>query len=574
MAYRQEHPKPQFERKNWMNLNGKWEFQNDPAASGTDRGLQKFGAVFDSEIEVPFCPQSKLSGIGETDYYRSVWYRRKVSLTAEQLSGRVVLHFGAVDYDAAVFINEEFCGGHSGGYASFSFDVTDFVHEGENTLVVRVYDDERSGKIPRGKQCPEFYPHGCVYTRTTGIWQTVWLEFTPKTYIESFRLTPNVDSCSLNVKIQLVGTADLGLSASFGSKDMGAVALKNAFGFVEFDLPLKEKHLWELGRGGLYDLEFTFGKDKVYSYFGLRSINYSDRKFYLNGKSVFQRLVLDQGFYPDGIYTAPSDQELEADVDRSMAMGFNGARLHQKVFEERFLYHCDRKGYIVWGEFPGWGADMTDWTRVLGFVDEWLDCVKRDMNHPSIVGWCPYNECWGAGGRVNKLLEFLYKSTKAVDPSRPCIEASGGEHIVANGKTITTDIYDVHNYDQNPVTFRQSYAAIDKGEVGEAWHKCGQKYDGTKPFFVSEYGGLGWMLDDNVAGWGYGDDPTTEEEFLTRLKGLNDAMLDNEHIFALCYTQLTDVEQEQNGLYTYDRKPKFDPEVVRPLFARKAAIED
>ncbi|MGN0557390.1 MAG: hypothetical protein ACI4IV_06040, partial [Acutalibacteraceae bacterium] len=169
---------------------------------------------------------------------------------------------------------------------------------------------------------------------------------------------------------------------------------------------------------------------------------------------------------------------------------------------------------------------------------------------------------------------FLYKSTKAVDPSRPCIEASGGEHIVANGKTITTDIYDVHNYDQNPVTFRQSYADIDKGKVGEAWHKCGQKYDGTKPFFVSEYGGLGWMLDDSVAGWGYGDDPTTEEEFLNRLKGLNDAMLDNEHIFAFCYTQLTDVEQEQNGLYTYDRRPKFDPAVVRPLFARKAAIED
>lgn len=566
MAYRQEHPKPQFERENWMNLNGKWEFQNDPCNSGLGRWLQAPTAVFDSEIEVPFCPQSELSGIGEKDFYNAVWYRRKVTITDEQLSGRIKLHFGAVDYETKVYINGEQCGIHKGGYASFAFDITEMLKSGDNTITVYVTDDERNFLIPSGKQSYGYGSYGCLYTRTTGIWQTVWLEFMPDVHIKSFKLMPDINTCSVTVQAQLEGCAALTLSAKFEGDDMGSITIPDAAGNITFNLPLKEKHLWELGKGNLYDLEFTFGDDKVKSYFGLRSIDYRDYKFFLNGKSVFQRLVLDQGYYPDGIYTARDDNELAADIDRSMAMGFNGARLHEKVFEERFLYHCDRKGYIVWGEYPNWGVDISKPMVIYSVLPEWLEIIERDFNHPSIVGWCPLNETWDYEGhkQFEPILTNIYHATKAADPTRPCIDTSGNYHII-------TDIYDVHNYDQNPESFKKAYINLPGGEV---WEYCGdrQKYDGKLPFFVSEYGGIRWTEDK--AGWGYGDAPETEEEFIARIKGLNDALLDNEYVFAFCFTQLTDVEQEQNGLYTYDRKPKVDPKIIYPLFARKAAIED
>ena len=566
MAYRQEHPKPQFERQSWMNLNGEWAFQNDPGNSGVARGLNQPDAAFDSKIEVPFCPQSKLSGIGNVDFYRAVWYKRSVNITPEQLSGRVVLHFGAVDYETTVFVNGEASGNHKGGYVSFSFDITNKLHAGENIITVYALDDERNPMVPSGKQSERFHSVSCFYTRTTGIWQTVWLEFMPKTHIKKFRLLPDVSTCSLTVQAWLEGCASLTLTASFEGSDMGSITLPEATGNVTFTLPLKEAHLWELGCGRLYDLDFTFGEDQVKSYFGLRSIDYRDYRFYLNGKSVFQRLVLDQGFYPDGIYTAPTDAALSTDIDLSMAMGFNGARLHEKIFEERFLYHCDKKGYIVWGEYPNWGLNHTNPQAIYSILPEWLEEIERDANHPSIVGWCPFNETWDQNGnrQFDPLLAAVYHATKAADPTRPCIDTSGNYHVI-------TDIYDVHNYDQNPETFQESYEKLSEGEVKD---HCGerQSYDGKLPFFVSEYGGMAWS--EESTGWGYGDRPATKEAFLERLKGLNDALLDHEYMFALCYTQLTDVEQEQNGLYTYERKPKFDPDIIRPLFARKAAIED
>ncbi len=350
---------------------------------------------------------------------------------------------------------------------------------------------------------------------------------------------------------------------------MGESSVTTAGGFITATVLLEEKHLWKIGNGRLYDVELSFCEDIVKSYFGLRNIDYRDKKFYLNGKSVFQRLVLDQGFYPDGIYTAPSDKELESDIDRSMAMGFNGARLHEKVFEERFLYHCDRKGYIVWGEYPNWGLDVSYEDSVYAILPEWLDEVERDFNHPSIVGWCPFNETWDRKGRkqVDDVLALVYRATKAADSTRPCIDTSGNFHVV-------TDIYDLHDYEQNPEIFVSHYENLDKCEIGDfhAKFKDRQSYDGKMPFFISEYGGIRWTEDES--GWGYGNAPKTKEEFLTRLKALTDALLDNENMFALCYTQLTDIEQEQNGLYTYDRTPKFSPEEIYPIFSKKAAVEE
>ena len=392
MAYRQEHPKPQFERASWQNLNGKWQFEIDNSCSGAAKGWYKEAHKLSDIIEVPFCPESRLSGIGNTDFMRSVWYKRSFTITRDQLNGVVRLHFGAVDYDTTVYINGKRCGTHRGGYVSFFFDVTAFLREGENTVTVCTEDDTRDPLIPSGKQSSLYESHGCYYTRTTGIWQTVWLEFMPKAHIESVKYYPDPESVTLGIVATVVGKGKLTAKASYEGRYMACAEADCANGTVTLTLRLQEKQLWEIGNGRLYDLELSFGDDNVKSYFGLRDVRIDGYKFLLNGRSVFQRLVLDQGFYPDGIYTAPSDEALEADVLRSQAVGFNGARPHEKVFEERFLYHCDRLGYIVWGEYPNWG--LNDGLKESGYpiLTEWLEEMERDFNHPSIIGWCPYNE--------------------------------------------------------------------------------------------------------------------------------------------------------------------------------------
>ena len=569
---RSEHPKPQFQRDSWMNLNGLWAFEIDNGRSGKARGLNAADAQLSSQILVPFCPQSELSGVNHKDFLSGVWYRRTFELTKEQLSGRVALHFGAVDYHCEAFVNGVSVGTHTGGYVSFCFDVTEAVHEGENVITVYAEDDERDPLIPRGKQSELFYSHGCDYTRTTGIWQTVWMEFLPETHIEKIKIFPNVETGSFDVEALLKGAGTLAVEASYEGRPMGAASAKADGGLVRLHLPLQETHLWELGCGRLYDLKLTYGADTVQSYAGLRSVRLDGYRFLLNGKSVFQRTVLDQGFYPDGIYTAPSDQALENDIHLSMACGFNGARLHEKIFEERFLYHCDRLGYMVWGEFPNWGLDVTRPDAVYSVLPEWLEEVERDFNHPALIGWCPFNETWDRDHRKqdDNVLRAVYLATKSADPTRPCIDTSGNYHVV-------TDIYDVHDYEQNVEIFKNHYDELSNG--GELWDQVNhrgtgvrQQYDGKLPVFISEYGGIGWTKEEKA--WGYGNMPKSEEEFIQRFCGLTSAILDNPRIMGLCYTQLTNVEQEQNGLYTYDRQPKFDVNIFREVLTKKAAIED
>lgn len=568
MIYRTEHPKPQFMRENWVNLNGEWEFEIDNGNSGKARKLYEEESKFSSKINVPFCPESKLSGVENTDFMSSVWYRREFVLSAQQLKNRVKLHFGAVDYEASVYINGKLCGSHKGGYVSFSFDITDYVTEGQNIITVNAVDDTRNRLIPSGKQCEEYFSHGCSYTRTTGIWQTVWLEFVPNEYIVKAKYFTYPESSLVVIQAELCGTGTFKADVFFDDKKVGSGAVSSNGGNAVLAIELTEKHLWEVGSGKLYDLVLSYNEDTVKSYFGLRSVRIEGYKFLINDEPIFQRLVLDQGFYPDGIYTAPSDKELCADVERSMAMGFNGARLHEKIFEERFLYHCDRLGYIVWGEFPNWGLDHSYSDSIYGVLPEWLEEIDRDFNHPAIIGWCPFNETWDCNGRkqYDDLLGLVYKATKAADSTRPCIDTSGNFHVV-------TDIYDLHDYTQEVEVFAEHYQNVGKSnELNfHSAFNARQRYDGKMPFFVSEYGGIRWT--DDESGWGYGNAPNSPEEFLQRLKGLTDVLLDNEYMFGFCYTQLTDVEQEQNGLYTYDRKPKFPPEKICKIFARKAAYE-
>ncbi|MDE6815856.1 MAG: beta-galactosidase [Lachnospiraceae bacterium] len=566
---RPEHPQPQMERAEWMNLNGEWDFEFDFGNSGIHRKLYE-NTELGGKITVPFCPESSLSGVGHKDFIRAVWYHRTVILTGRQLHGRVLLHFGAVDYECRVWINGREAGTHKGGYSSFCFDITELVLEGENHLCVYAGDDTVSGRQPRGKQSSRYESWGCDYTRTTGIWQTVWMEFVPECYIEKLQYYPNISEGTLTVKAVTHGSGTLTAKALYESKVCGNARTEVSACGAVLTLTLSELHLWEPGAGRLYDLELSFGEDRVHSYFGMREIKVQGEKFLINGKSVFQRLVLDQGFYPDGIYTAPTEEALRQDILLSLDAGFNGARLHQKVFEPRFLYHCDKLGYLVWGEQASWGLDISSQAGLKYFLPEWMEVLERDFNHPSIIGWCPFNETWDYDGRMqdNDLLAVVYRMTKLYDTTRPCIDTSGNYHVI-------TDIYDLHDYEQNPEIFAASYADFAQGGALKDTHPHRQMPVKGVPVFISEYGGIKWDVENKIEkSWGYGQGPETEDAFIQRYQGLTDSLLDNPHMFGFCYTQLYDVEQEVNGLYTYGRKPKFDMAVFKKINSRRAAIED
>lgn len=561
---RPEHPRPQMYRESWINLNGEWQFEIDHGKSGRDRSLYK-QTELNSSITVPFCPESELSGINNKDFMECVWYKRKVDIKSDWLKNgrRTILHIDACDYHTEVWINGDSVGTHIGGYSSFSFDITEKLTKGENTVTVCATDLLRTGEQPGGKQCKEYFSRGCSYTRTTGIWQTVWLENVASSNIHSFKCTPDIYSSSIyfDILCRNANGKKVKATAYFSGKEVGSCEVQIEGKHARFNMELNELHLWSCEMPDLYDLVLELDDDKMSGYFGMRSTHYHGNKFYLNNEVVFQRLILDQGFYPDGIYTAPTDRELINDIKRSMDMGFNGARLHQKVFEPRFLYHCDVLGYLVWEEHANWELNISKdkaWER---FVPEWLEIMERDYNHPSIIGWCPFNETQ-KDQNVN-LVKYVSNMTRAFDSTRPVIDTSGWVHIDG-----ASDLRDKHDYDQNPVTFKERYDQIDKQK---------KNYDGyvddfCAPVFISEYGGI-WWSETDVSGWGYGERPKSLLEVIERYRGLTEVLLNNPNIGAFCYTQLTDVEQEQNGLYTYDRKPKIDPAIIKAINSQKAAVE-
>ena len=575
MIPRKEYPRPQMVRSGWKNLNGTWQFQFDHGRSGRELDMHK--RELKGTITVPFCVESKLSGVEYKDFIGAVWYRRNVTLTEEELSGHCLLHFEAVNYMAQVWFNDQMIGVHKGGYTPFSYDVSHLAKTGENTIVLYVENDVRNPMQPRGKQSEMHWSHGCDYTRNSGIWQTVWLEFVPDSYIESYRCIGDPDNCSANFQVRFAGTVCAGklqTHISYKGKEVGCAQVNVGSNLVSFTLPLSEKHLWEPGKPELYDIAFTCDfengcKDAVQGYFGLRSVTLADKAVLINGKPVFQRLVLDQGYYPDGIYTAPSDEALKQDIELSMALGFNAARMHEKVFERRYLYWADQLGYMVWGEYGNWGLDISRPEAVHSFLLPWSDVINRDFNSPAVVCWCPFNETWDRDGRkqCNDILSAVYYTTKNMDPTRPCIDTSGHYHVV-------TDIFDVHDYEQNVEKFAEHHAPLKEG--GEVFNQYPKRQTyGGQPYMVTEYGGIKWNLDGDK-GWGYGNAPVTEEELAERYEGLTRVLLDNPGICGLCYTQLYDVEQERNGLYTYGREKKFSQEIydrLRNAMAAKAAIE-
>ena len=573
---RKEYPRPQLVREEWIKLNGMWEFQIDNEMCGEEK--EYFNREhLEKKILVPFCPESELSKIKNTDFMSCVWYKTKKSFTNAQMEKQIILHFGAVDYRAILYVNGKKVGEHRGGYTSFSFDITNYVNKGENDITLCAYDDTRSRKQPAGKQSQALNSHGCFYTRTTGIWQTVWIEFVDKARILSVNYQSDIENQTVAVTIKVTPFA-IGASLRaiiyWENQKVGQHQGKILGNTVTFHCKLSELHLWEVGKGNLYDInmEISFDeeiKDTVKSYFGMRTVGLGEKAFLLNGKKVFGRWVLDQGFYPDGIYTAPSDEALKQDILYSMQLGFNGARLHEKIFEPRFLYWADKLGYMVWEEHANWGLDVSEYQQIEYFLPEWVEAMERDMAHPSIIGWAPFNETFDAYHRRqnDKLIQTVYEVSKAIDPTRPVIDTSGHYHVV-------TDIFDVHDYEQDVEKFKSYYAETKNGVVcGEIYRKTPERqtYRG-EPIFISEYGGIQWSEDADS--WGYGEAPKSKESFLQRYEGLTNVLLDNPDIMGFCYTQLYDVEREQNGLMTYQRKFKFDPELIRKINTRKAAIEE
>jgi beta-galactosidase/beta-glucuronidase len=562
---RPEHPRPDAFRPNWVSLDGQWQFEIDERDDGEARGL-KSGKDLASTITVPFCPESKLSGIGHYGIMNHTWYRRAFTVPPAMRGKRVRLHFGAVDYQAWVWVNGQLAGSHIGGSVPFDFDVTKLLRDKENELVVKVLHEVASGKEPTGKQTHTI-SEGCVYTRTTGIWQPVWLEAVGSSFVEGLSVVPDPEHSRVLIDVAVNGP-DAGLTLTVDAladgRNAGIANCPVTEGKSHLVLGLNEKRLWEPGAPFLYDLKFTLlrGKetvDEMASYFGLRTVSIQGRAILINGKRVFQRLILDQGFYPDGEWTAPSDAELKNDIARSMAAGFNGARLHQKVFEPRYLYWADKLGYLVWSEFPNWGFEYRP-EDYANYTNEWHEVLLRDRNHPAIVGWCPFNE---TPEKAGELQQIVWRQTTALDPTRPALETSGWTHTVPH-----PEVLDAHDYNQKPTAFKQrweDYFDQKSSDVAPALQK-----DRGLPFMVSEFGGIGWATE---GGWGYGDGPKTMEEFYARYGGLTAALLDNPNLFGFCYTQLTDVEQEHNGLYYYDRRPKFDLKRLHDFTARPAAYE-
>ncbi|WP_150272263.1 glycoside hydrolase family 2 protein [Paenibacillus tepidiphilus] len=580
-SYRKEYPRPQFVREAWHNLNGEWDFRFDDKNTGEyEQWYSKLEGA--RKIRVPFVYETAASGIGETGFHSHVWYQRIFTVPAEQAGKQVILHFQAVDYVAKVWVNGQFVGCHEGGYTAFSFDITRYLTAGdgaENRLVVKAEDSFDSTQ-PRGKQRWKGESFGCWYVQTTGIWQSVWLEFVHSRHLEAVKITPDLDTRSVRFDYcvggdlagqQLYLTASVTLDGALIKESRILVDRSSLSASVDLLSDTQEWKVasWSPEHPKLYEVAFTLGDgetvlDEVQSYFGLRKISIQKGKVLLNNTPIYQRLILDQGYWPETHLTPPSEEAILADIDYILAMGYNGVRKHQKIEDPRFLYWCDVKGVLVWSEMAA-TYEFND-LAVDRFTREWLDIVRQQYNHPSIITWVPFNESWGIPAvfvdrRQQQFTEAIYHLTKAIDPCRPVIVNDGWEHTVS-------DIITLHDYEESGAEFLKRYAdkdAITGNEISHMnWKYAmaqGYAYRG-QPVMISEFGGIAFKSEE---GWGYGEQVGSEEAFLTRFRSITEAIKATPYICGYCYTQVSDVQQEVNGLLTEDRQPKLPLERIKAI---------
>lgn len=572
---RPEHPQPQFQRQQWLNLNGTWEFEFDDADAGLKENWAAGERKFSRNIIVPFCFESPASGIGDPSFHPWVWYRRRFSIPEAWRGKRVWLRFGAVDYRAMVWVNGHYLGGHEGGSAPFAFDITERLKAGTNVLTVRAEDPPTDRSIPRGKQYWEPKSRGIFYSRTSGIWQTVWLEPLEPTHLERVRITPSADGA---VRFEgFIAAPGPGLefyaTVRWEEKVVATAGAPAEDSPVTLLAGVANPRLWSPSSPNLYQVSFELRRgatvlDRVSSYFGFRTIGIENGRFTLNGRPLYLKLVLDQGYWPQSNLTPPSDEAIQYDIRMTKEMGFNGARKHQKVEDPRYLYWADRMGFLVSGEMPNAYVFHSGYAE--RFTREWIEVMERDYNHPSVVIWAPINESWGVPNlrdpRQQGHLKALYWLTKSLDPTRPAIDNEGWQH------TDLTDLFAVHDYARSGELllarwnkdFSRPGAALPP--TGPGYLIPGFAYNGA-PLYLSEFGGIAYIPPGHEVpkdAWGYSGVEKTAEAALARLRGLYEAIAKLPFV-GICYTQLTDVEQEINGLLTYDRKPKFDSKALREI---------
>lgn len=565
-----DYPRPQFVRTNWLNLNGSWKFLFDDENIGEK---QKYYKSFpkSTEIIVPFTYETKKSGIGDEKVHQNIWYFKDIKLSK---TNRTLLHLEGSDYVTKVWLNGIFIGENKGGYHRFTFDLTTAVIDGINNITIKV-EDSLSKSQPRGKQRYKNENFKCWYVQTTGIWKTIWLENVPLNYIKEAKVTPDYDMHNVDININFeienidFSNYELETEISFENKKVN-VQRNNLEGkslsyIININDDLKA---WSFDTPNLYDIVYRLyynGEiiDEVYSYFGVRKITTSKSKIYLNDQEIYLRMVLDQGYWEESHLTPPSEEAILEDINIIKKYGYNGVRKHQKIEDERFLYYCDVMGILVWSEMANF-YEYND-QAISDFTEEWLKVVKQNYNHPSIITWVPINESWGikeilTNNCEQSFCESMYYLTKAFDKTRPVISNDGWEHTVS-------DIITIHDYKQDSDVIVHDYSddkILNNERSFNGIHKLycnNHKYNG-EPIVISEYGGIA-LVSEN--GWGYGKQVNDEKEFLERFTKITKAFQSIPYVSGYCYTQLTDVQQEINGLVKENRENKFSEEIISEI---------
>ncbi|WP_341530265.1 glycoside hydrolase family 2 TIM barrel-domain containing protein [Nostoc sp. UHCC 0302] len=576
------HPRPLLQRSHWQSLNGQWKFAFDDQGKCFRPG--DFKQWF-NHIEIPYAPESTKSGIGDTGFHPNCWYEREFQ--TDPGKGKLLLHFGAVDYRARVWVNGEYIGEHEGGHTSFCFDITHALNDsGITKVTVWAQDDPQDLAKPRGKQDWQLEAHSIWYPRTSGIWQTVWLERVGATYIDHIQWTPDFERWEIGCYAALAGDVpasglQIKVKLSVGHKVLvndtyevfnGEIGRRISLSDPGID-DCRNELLWSPEKPTLIDAEIQLWckdqlLDEVKSYTAMRTVTIQRDRFMLNGRPYYLRLVLDQGYWPDTLMTAPSDEALRRDVELVKAMGFNGVRKHQKIEDPRFLYWADVLGLLVWEEMPS--AYRFTPKAVERMAHEWTEVIKRDSSHPCIVAWVPFNESWGVPNLVETAAHrnyvlAMYHLTKTLDPTRPVIGNDGWE-------SIDTDILAIHDYETNPQRLAHRYRAdvqlsdlLSRSRPGGRILTLDNYPHQGQPVMLTEFGGIAYAPTDTPdadKAWGY-ERCFNISELEMKYAQLLETINNTELFSGFCYTQLTDTFQEANGLLYADRTPKFPIEAIR-----------
>jgi beta-galactosidase/beta-glucuronidase len=582
------HPRPLLERTGWISLNGLWDFSID----ADSRWHTPDTVQWQQQIRVPFAPEVEASGVKNTGFFRSCWYRRQFRAPPLPERHRLVLHFCAVDYAASVWVNGRLAVRHEGGHTPFQADITDLLVEGAQTIVVRADDDPLDLSKPRGKQDWQLEPHSIWYPRTTGIWQTVWLEVIPEVSLSYLRWTPNIERWEIGMDTRIAGPRPDGLRLAVKLWSGNTVIADDQYTLLTGEMArrialsdpgiddYRNELLWSPSRPTLIQARLQLldaaGNvlDTVRSYTALRSIAIQGDRFVLNGRPYHLRLVLDQGYWPDTGLTPPSDQALRRDVELVKAMGFNGVRKHQKIESPGFHFWADTLGLLVWEEMPS--AYRFTKQSIERLTREWMEVIERDASHPCIVAWMPFNESWGVPDLPDSptqrhYVQALYHLTKTFDPTRPVIGNDGWE-------SVATDIIGIHDYDHDPQRIAHRYSSdsmlprLFKRERpgGRMLLLSGHGAD-DQPVMLTEFGGIAFAA-DKAKTWGY-TRVESPDDLANAYAHLLDAVRSSTVLAGFCYTQFTDTYQEANGLLYADRTPKFPIEKIRAATRGTAANE-